>query len=487
MILKKPSRFLASALLVTCGFMAVQNFANAADFQVQPEQEVVQDNAMLKSSDFASNRYFASKSMDGQKVRFLVEGRDVTYEGLPDVPRATPVVMDMKDPGCVVNFQDNGWVKAGDNLSFHGARGDLLLVNSELARVSNTNHEMGHCIDFSVMPGLKADLAGTGANINSVINIALVQALEGDGAVDLVGVAAKGADYVLENRMAAFDAGLYTTAVKEAYADLHAVYQTAALTGSYDGFTGVINNYRQAVKWDFDHADALAVYRVLADEQAKGVNPADFIGKSHEQVTDYVNQLFQDHFYENGKLSVNSPGFKSIVEEVHIRGQLTIGVEPGKRAMMERFDALLDDGALHRATMEFMALSQQSVANQQQALSAGTVDAEHLTQAIEVVEKQAMNHEAALVTLGMTQVQVQQHIEGSKGLRDLFAGTTAERTAEKDAIYQQTSGGVVMRRAIQSGSDYGLSDATNLVRASFKEALKKQDLIKDQASITLER
>ena len=488
MILKRPSRFLASALLLACGLSTVQNFANAAGYQAVPEQQMVQDNSMLQSANFASNRSFASKSMDGQSVRFLIEGRDIAYEGLPDVPRATPVVMDMKDPGCVVNFQDKGWVKAGDNLSFHGARGDLLLVNAELARISNTNHEMGHCIDFSVMPKLKADLAGTGANINSVINIALMQAVEGNGVVDLEAVAQKGADYVLENRMEAYQASVYTTAVKEAYADLHAVYQTAALSGSYDSFTGVINNYRQAIKWDFDHSDALAVYRILEDEQARGVNPADFIGKSHEEVTDYVNALFQRHFYEDGKLSISSSGFRSIVEEVHVRSQLTPDADPAKQAVIQRFDSLLDDDVLHASVVEFMALSQKSIENQQASIASGAVDVAHLAQATEVVGKQVANHKNALRVLGITDAQIQQHIQSNQGMQDLFADSGASRTAAKDALYREASGGMVMRRAIQSGGDYNLKESSNLLRASFKEALQKHDLLKDnQASLGYER
>ncbi|MBD8681297.1 hypothetical protein [Pseudomonas sp. CFBP 13719] len=479
MILKKPSRFVASALLVLCGTMAIQNFANAAGMDSQPtEQEVVQDIAMLKSSDFGRARTMASKSMDGQSIRFLIENVDITYEGLPNVPRATPVVMDMKDPGCVVNMQDKGWVKAGDDLSFHGARGDLLLVNADLARISNTNHEIGHCIDFTVMPKLKADLAGTGANINSVVNIAMTQALENGGTVDLAGVAQKGAGYVLENRMASYEAGIYSTAVKEAYADLHAVYQTAALTGSFDSFSGVINNYRQAVKWDMNHADDLAVYRILAQEQAAGLKPGDLIGKSHEQVTEQVNAAFTKHFYQDGKLSIHSGGFKSVAEEIHIRAQVTPGLEQAQKDIIARFDAKVLDGSLQASKVEFMSLSQKSIESQQNLLSSGKVAAEHLDQAKEVVAKQMGNHAAALEILGVSSVEVASHIAKDPGMTSLFDKVDHSLSAERGILHNGGSGGSIMRRAIQIGGDYRLSPESDLIRASFKNALQHTDLIK---------
>lgn len=479
MILKKPSRFMASALLVLCGTMAAQNFAHSADLHAEhSHQEVAQDNAMLRSEQFEGRaRIMASKSMDGHSVRFLIENREIVYEGMPNVPRATAVVMDMKDAGCVVNMQDEGWVKVGSDLSFHGARDDLLLVNSDLARISNSNHEVGHCIDFSVMPVLQAQLSGTGANINSVVNIALTQALENGGAVDLAGVSAKGADYILSNRLASYEASMYTTAIQEAYADLHAVYQTAALTGSFDSFSGVINNYRQAVKWDVNHADDLAVYRMLAQEQADGVKPTDFIGQSHEDVTAHVNAVFMKHFYQDGKMSINSSGFKSISEEIHIRAQLTPGLTQAQTAMIERFDAKTLDQGLQVSKVEFMALSQKSLDSQNFLLASGKVDAQHIEQAKEVVAKQARNHEAALALLGTTTKEVSKHIAGSESVSRLFSGDGQSLSVAREMLHNRASSGSIMRRAIQAGGDYRLSAEASLIRSSFKDALQNQDLV----------
>lgn len=479
MILKKPSRFMASALLVLCGTMAAQNFANSADLHAESaQQEVAQDSSMLRSEQFGGRaRIMASKSMDGHSVRFLIENQEVIYEGMPNVPRATPVVMDMKDAGCVVNVQDEGWVKVGSDLSFHGARDDLLLVNSELARISNSNHEIGHCIDFSVMPVLQAQLSGSGANINSVVNIALTEALENGGTVDLAGVSAKGADYILSNRLASYEASMYTTAIKEAYADLHAVYQTAALTGSFDSFSGVINNYRQAVKWDVNHADDLAVYRMLAQEQADGVKPTDFIGQSHEDVTAHVNAVFMRHFYQNGKMSINSSGFKSISEEIHIRAQLTPDLKQAQKTMIERFDAKTLDHGLQASKVEFMALSQKSLESQNYLLASGKVDALHMGQAREVVAKQTRNHDAALALLGATTQEVSRHIAGSEGISQLFSGDEQSLSAARETLHQNASPAPVMRRAIQVGGDYRLTAEASLIRSSFKEAIQNQDLI----------
>lgn len=476
-MLKRPSKFMVTAMIVTCGLMAGQNFASAASDHSHNEQ--VQDSSLFQSAQFSSSRFMASKSMDGDSVRFLIEGNDVTYEGLPDVPRATPVVLDMKDAGCVVNVRDSGWAKFGEGLAFHGARDDLLVVDSDLARVSNANHEMGHCVDFAVMPKLMAEMGGTGANINSVINIALTQALDGDGAIDLSGVAGRGADYVLENRLQSVEASIYNTAIRETYADLHAVYQTAALTGSLDSFTGVINTYRQAVKWDMDHADNLAIYRILAAESASGANPADLIGKSHAEITEHVNAVFMKHFYKEGKLSIHSEGFKSIAEEMHIRATLTPGLDESTTTMIKRFDEKVIDSSSSSAKIEFMALSQKSIQSQQELLESGRVGQDHLAKARLVVEKQTNNHVAAMKALGVTEKDLEHHASVNPMISRIFENSESGVTEARAKLYNITTGSSIMRRAFQDGSDYRMTKEHALMRASFKDALKFQNLVKE--------
>jgi hypothetical protein len=481
MILKKPSRFLAAALLVACGLTTVQNFANAADLQGQTPPAAVQDNSVLNSSDFSGKRSFATKSMDGQSVRFLIEGRDIVYEGLPDVPRATPVVLDMKDAGCVVNVEDKGWEKAGGDLSFHGAKGDLLLVNGELARISNTNHEMGHCIDFAVMPKVIASLAGTGASVPSVLNIALTQALDGNGIIDVDAVANKGADYILDNRLASYEASVYTSSIQETYADLHAIFQTAALTGTYDSFTNVVNSYRNAIKWDLNHADDIVLFRILSQETESGVKATDLMGKSHEEVTAYVNAVFKKHFYDGDKLSINSDGFKTIVQEIHLRSKLTPNLATEYKDMIDRFDAKLLDKSVHGTAVQFMALSQKAIDHQRSLLNSGQVDTSHMPQAGDVVAKQMGNHHASLKILGVSDAELQTAL-GSPVMATIFRKQDPSMTAAADKIYEGARGSSIMRRAIQAGGDYNLNAENSLLRANFKDALLKQDLLKGAAA-----
>jgi len=471
MILKKPSRFLLSALIVSCGMMAMPQPSQAHE-TAAPEE--AQDQLMMKSSDFTRNNTLASKSVTGQDVRFFLEGNDITFDGKPNEPRSTAVVLDMKDAGCIVNINFESEIRIGDNLIAQGVRDDLALVNPDLSRISNGNHEIGHCVDFTVMPKIMAQMAGTGVNSKSVVNLGLVSALKGSGQVDFNDIAAKGASWVLAERDSADAASMYTTATQEAYADLQAVYQTAALTGSYDSFTGIINNYRQVVKWDMNHSDNLAVYRVLQAEAAAGVKPGDFIGQSHEQISDHVNDVFQKHFYENGQFSVKSEGFKSIVAELHIRAQLNPALEAAQRDMIGQFDKFVTPAELKGSAMEFMALSNYSIRNQMHDMQEKTIEVPlESVHAQVIMAKQISNHLASMEILGISKASLDAYIQGDSAMKNIFSEHGNALSAQRDSLYHSTSIASIVRRATTVGGDYRLSPEATLTRASFKNALTK--------------